>query len=122
MTQDLVWNVLYLLGGFFQIFALNKQFIPSNRCLRPVPVAALSKKYVCSCSPAEIVTGDMDVCHIECCVLSSRGLCDGLITPTEEYFQVWCVSTNMVEEPHRVSPGALGLPSRNKNNLNQRPT
>jgi hypothetical protein len=30
--------------------------------------------------------GDMDVCR-ECCVLSGRVLCDGLITRTEEVLQ-----------------------------------
>jgi hypothetical protein len=28
----------------------------------------------------------------ECCVLSGRGLCDGLITCPEQSYQVWCVS------------------------------
>jgi hypothetical protein len=27
----------------------------------------------------------------ECCVLSGRSLCDGLITRTEEFYRVWCV-------------------------------
>jgi hypothetical protein len=27
----------------------------------------------------------------ECCVLSGRGLCDGLITRPEESYRVWCV-------------------------------
>jgi hypothetical protein len=27
----------------------------------------------------------------ECCVLSGRGLCDGLITRLEESYRVWCV-------------------------------
>jgi hypothetical protein len=27
----------------------------------------------------------------ECCVLSGRGLCDGLITRPEEFYRVWCV-------------------------------
>jgi hypothetical protein len=26
-----------------------------------------------------------------CCVLSGRGLCDGLITRTEESYRLWCV-------------------------------
>jgi hypothetical protein len=30
------------------------------------------------------------VCY-ECCVLSGRGLCDGLITRPEESYQLWCV-------------------------------
>jgi hypothetical protein len=32
----------------------------------------------------------MSVC--ECCVLSSRGLCDGLTTRPEESYQLWCVA------------------------------
>ena len=32
----------------------------------------------------------MFVC-CECCVLSSRGLCDGLITRPEESYRLWCV-------------------------------
>jgi hypothetical protein len=47
-----------------------------------VPVAARSKAYVCGRSTVEIVgsnPGGLDVC-CECCVLSGRGLCVGLIT------------------------------------------
>jgi hypothetical protein len=32
----------------------------------------------------------MYVC-CECCVLSGRGLCDGLITRPQESYLVWCV-------------------------------
>ena len=32
-------------------------------------------------------TGGMDVC----CVLSGRGLCDGLITRPEKSYRLWCV-------------------------------
>jgi len=32
----------------------------------------------------------MFVCW-ECCVLSGRGLCDGLFTRPEESYRVWCV-------------------------------
>ena len=28
----------------------------------------------------------------ECCVLSGRGLCDGLITRPEEFYRVWCIA------------------------------
>jgi len=52
----------------------------------PVPVAARSKVHVYSHSLAGIVglnpAGGTDVCL--CCVLSGRGLCDGLITCPEE--------------------------------------
>jgi hypothetical protein len=33
----------------------------------------------------------MDVC-CECCVLSGRGLCDGLITRPEESYRLWRVT------------------------------
>ena len=61
----------------------------------PVPVAARSKACVCGRSPAEIVGSNpdgawMSVC-CECCVLSGRGLCDGLITRPEESYRLWCV-------------------------------
>ena len=56
-------------------------------------MAARSKAWDSGCSPAEIVgsdpTGGMDVCR-ECCVLSGRGLCDGLITRPEESYRLWC--------------------------------
>jgi len=32
----------------------------------------------------------MFVC-CDCCVLSARGLCDGLITRPEESYRLWCV-------------------------------
>jgi len=32
----------------------------------------------------------MFVC-CDCCVLSGRGLCAGLITRTEESYRLWCV-------------------------------
>jgi len=32
----------------------------------------------------------MDVCR-ECCVLSGRVRCDGLITRPEESYRMWCV-------------------------------
>ena len=34
-------------------------------------------------------SGDVDVRR--CCVLSGRGLCDGLITRPEESYRLWCV-------------------------------
>ena len=30
--------------------------------------------------------------YCECCVLSGRGLCDGLITRPEESYRLWCVA------------------------------
>jgi hypothetical protein len=46
-------------------------------------------------SPADIVgsnpTGGMDI-YFECCVLSGRGLCDGMIIFSEESYQPWRVA------------------------------
>jgi hypothetical protein len=45
-------------------------------------------------------TGGMDVC-CECCVMSGRGLCDGLITRPEESYRLWrehCIVTPVVTE------------------------
>jgi len=59
-----------------------------------IQVAARSKEWVCGHSPAEIVGSNpiegMDV-SCECCVLSGRGLCDGLITCLEESHRMWCI-------------------------------
>jgi hypothetical protein len=33
----------------------------------------------------------------ECCVLLGRGLCDGLVTRSEEFYRVWCVSSVIVK-------------------------
>ena len=58
----------------------------------PIPVAARSKAQVCGLSPAEIVgsnpTGAWIFVCCECCVLSGRGLCDGLITRPEEPYRL----------------------------------
>jgi len=61
------------------------------RNLRPIPVAARSKAWVCGRWPTEIVgsnpTADEDVFR-ECCVFSGRGLCDGLNTRPEESYRL----------------------------------
>jgi hypothetical protein len=60
-----------------------------------VPVAARSKAWLCGRSLAGIVgsntLGTWMFVSCECCVLSGRGLCDGLITRPETSYRVWCV-------------------------------
>jgi len=56
----------------------------------PVPVAARSKEWVCGCSLAGIASSN-PTRHIgqsldDCCVLSGRGFCVGLITRPEEFY------------------------------------
>jgi len=57
-------------------------------------VGARSKAWVCGSSLPGIggsnPSGGMDVC-CECCVLSGRGLCVGLISRSDEPYRVWCV-------------------------------
>jgi hypothetical protein len=59
-----------------------------------IPVATRSKAWVCGCSLAgmwvRILPGAWMSVSCECCVLSGRGLCDGLITCPEESYRVWC--------------------------------
>jgi hypothetical protein len=68
------------------------KFVLVTTIVEPVSVVARSKAWFLGRSPAEIVgsnpTGGMDVC-CECCVLSGRGLCDGLITRPEESYRLW---------------------------------
>jgi len=49
----------------------------------------------------------MSLC-CECCVLSGRGLCDGLITCTEESCRLWCVVVCDLEMSWIRRPGPLG--------------
>jgi len=37
----------------------------------------------------------------ECCVSSSRKLCDGLITRPEMSYRVWCVETRVTSNPEQ---------------------
>ena len=59
----------------------------------PISEAARSKAWDCGRSFPEIVGSNpsgswLSFC-CECCVLSGRGLCDGLITRPEESYRLW---------------------------------
>ena len=60
-----------------------------------VPVAMLSKEWVCSHLLVETVgsnlAGASMSVHCGSCVYSGRGLCDELITCPEESYLLWCV-------------------------------
>ena len=75
-------------------FNNSATFIPPTGFEPTFPVNKWLKTYALGRSPAEIVGSnpaeDMDVC-CECCVLSGRGLCVGLITRSEEFYRLWCV-------------------------------
>jgi len=53
-----------------------------------------------------------------CCVLSGRGLCDGLITRPEESYRLWCVVVcdQETSKTRRLKP-ATGLSKCNHNGL-----
>jgi hypothetical protein len=63
--------------------------------LMPIPVAARSKGWVCGRWVAGTAgsnpAGAWMSVSCECCVLSGRGLCVGLISRSEESYRVWCV-------------------------------
>jgi hypothetical protein len=64
----------------------------------------------------------MSIC-CECCALSSRGLCDELITRPEEPYRPWCVSVcdleNLANEEALAHCGGGGAiaPKTNKQNI-----
>jgi hypothetical protein len=63
--------------------------------LKPIPVAARSNAWVWGRSLAGNVDSNPErgrmFASCECYVLSGRGLCDGLITVSDESYRVWCV-------------------------------
>jgi hypothetical protein len=71
-------------------------------------VAARSKAWVCGRSLDGIAGSNpikgMNICLSECCVLSNRGLCVGLIARPEESYRVWCVVVCDLETPRMGAP------------------
>jgi hypothetical protein len=64
---------------------------PSEKQSLPIPVSVRSKAKVCGRPPSGIGDSNPAGCKkvsCECCVLSSIGLCDGLITRSEESYRV----------------------------------
>ena len=58
-------------------------------------MAEQCKMWVCGRQFAGIVGSNpsdgVEDCPCECCVLTGRGLCVGVITSPEESYRVWCV-------------------------------
>jgi len=67
----------------------------------PVPVAARSTAARQLRLWVRIPPGAWMFVCCECCVLSGRGLCDGLITRPEEYYRLWRVVV-CDQEPSRM--------------------
>ena len=67
-----------------------------------------------------IPPGGMDVC-VECCMLSSRCPCDGLITRPEKSYRLWCVAVCDIETPTMRRPWpAFGGSAKGKKKKNLR--
>jgi hypothetical protein len=70
-------------------------FCMLNTTIAPMSVAARCNACVCGRSLAGTASWIPPVSWIcfccECCVLSCRGLCVGLITRPEEFYRLWCV-------------------------------
>jgi len=59
---------------------------------------------------------------VECCVLSGRGLCDGLITCPEKFYQLCCVVVCDLETSRMRRPWpALGRSATGKKNVTMIP-
>ena len=88
--------------------------------LRAEPVAARSKAWICGLPLTGIVgtnTADgMDI-YCECCVLSGRGLCDGLITRLDESYRLWCVVVCDIETVRARRPWLTGGCCAKTNNI-----
>ena len=87
----------------------------------PMSVTKRSKVWVYGRSLAEIVgsnaEGSMDFC-VHCCLLSGRGLCDGLITRPEESYRLWCVVVCDLETSRMRRPwSALGRSATGKKSI-----
>ena len=89
----------------------------------PIPVSARSKEWVCDCSLVRIVgsnpAGGMDVCF-ECCVLTERSLCVGLITRLDESYQEWCVNVIVKLRKMRRPWPTGGCCAMEKKNVNSK--
>jgi hypothetical protein len=69
------------------------RFINHSNVFKLIPVTAQSKPWVCGRSLPGIAGlnpagGHESFVSLECCVLTGRGLWDGLITRTEEFYRV----------------------------------
>jgi hypothetical protein len=47
----------------------------------------------------------------ECCVLSGRGLCDGLVPRPEEFYQMWCLKCDREASKNEAALAPKGLSS-----------
>jgi len=98
----------------------NRQNYNSLHFLIPILVAARSEASVCDRYFAGIAGSNpaagMDV-SCEYCVLSGRGLCDGLITHSEESFRVWLLCVRKAVYGDAMAWGQVEAPQERKKNI-----
>jgi len=85
--------VFFILTLYFT-FVEDSGYFPTYLNTWTIPVATRSNAWVCGCSLLglrEVLPGAWMSVSSECCVLSGRGLCTGLITRPEESYRVWRV-------------------------------
>jgi hypothetical protein len=81
---------------YMYIYTHTHIYISTQFHRQPISVAAPSKAWVYCRSLAGILGSNlagrawMSV-SVDCCVLSGRGLCDGLIARPEKSYRLWCV-------------------------------
>ena len=108
----LLWNIKYypwflLLGFTLYLLGIRRSHWP-RRLRRRSTTARLLRSWF------RIPLGAWMFVCCECCVLSSRGLCDGLITRPGESYRLWRVVVCDKETSHatRLKP-ARGLQNTN---------
>jgi hypothetical protein len=75
--------------GHLYIFPILYLFL--SEAFLPIPMATRSKATRLLGLGVRIQPGACISVCCECCVLSGRGLCDGIITLPEEFYPVYCV-------------------------------
>ena len=84
----------YFINFFLCMYRASCTVYYPDQMQMPMPVAALSKEWVCGRCPAEIVgsnpIGGRDVCLVNVVCCPGRGLCDQLITRPDESYRLWC--------------------------------
>jgi hypothetical protein len=106
----------------------NSYFTFSNFFTEPDPMVERSKAWICGRSSAEIVgsipagDGCFSVVGVVCCQV---GLCNELITRTEEFCRLWCVvvcdlETSIMRRPRHAFSRSPTPPLNNSNNNNNK--
>ena len=89
MTQDRYRNGVFYLRSIMTLYAQQYQVIRRSRLPRGLKRGSAASRLLRLW--VLIPSGTWMFVYCECCVLSGRGLCGGLITRPEESYRMWCV-------------------------------